>query len=153
MLSGFFAEAWSLPSDRVWAIRRLAGAFRDDEGGVVGIANTPGELLAVQRLRGEGIALRFAGSGFHDEQLALAELFAWRRTECAARLQYMAEERGRPRPSAFHPGAEADDPDGACYTAIYKLLKLILDQDDSKEARTLCKEIKKDIRVISAKTK
>jgi hypothetical protein len=48
---------------------------------------------------------------------------------------------------------EADDPDGACYTAIYKLLKLVLDQDDSKEARKLCREIKQDIRVISAKSK
>ena len=48
---------------------------------------------------------------------------------------------------------EADDPDGACYTAIYKLLKLVLEQDDSKEARKLCKEIKQDIRIISAAAK
>ena len=48
---------------------------------------------------------------------------------------------------------EADDPDGACYTAIYKLLKLVLDLDDSKEARKLCKEIKQDIRIISAAAK
>ena len=38
--------------------------------------------------------------------------FAWHRCECAARLEYMAEARGRPRPGTAHPDAEPDDPDG-----------------------------------------
>jgi hypothetical protein len=48
---------------------------------------------------------------------------------------------------------EADDPDGACFKATHQLFKLILGQDDSAEARLLCKEIKKDIRVMSAAVK
>ena len=38
---------------------------------------------------------------------------------------------------------EADDQDGACYTAIYKLLKLILDQDDSKRQGLYAKTLRK----------
>ena len=33
--------------------------------------------------------------------------------EVAARLEYMAEARGRPRPGQPHPDAEVEDPDGA----------------------------------------
>ena len=42
----------------------------------------------------------------------IEEFFAWRRVECSARLEYMAEARGRPRPGQQHPDAAPDDPDG-----------------------------------------
>ena len=38
---------------------------------------------------------------------------ASRRVEIAARLEYMAEARGRPRPGEEHPDAEVEDPDNA----------------------------------------
>jgi hypothetical protein len=42
---------------------------------------------------------------------------------------------------------EADDPDDACYMVIYRLIKLIMDQDPSIETRILCKQIKRLVRV------
>jgi hypothetical protein len=45
---------------------------------------------------------------------------------------------------------EAKSPDDACFKAIYLLIKIILDQDDSIETRLLCRSIKKDIRVLKA---
>lgn len=42
---------------------------------------------------------------------------------------------------------EADDPDDACYLALYKLIKLIMDQDPSIQTRILCKKLKKYIRI------
>jgi len=38
--------------------------------------------------------------------------FALKHVEVAARLEYMAEARGRPRPGQMHPDAEVEDPDG-----------------------------------------
>tara|TARA_R110000765_G_scaffold130560_2_gene229074 strand:- start:491 stop:718 length:228 start_codon:yes stop_codon:yes gene_type:complete len=43
---------------------------------------------------------------------------------------------------------ESDDPDGACYKAIYKLMQVILKQDDSLETAILCKRLKDDTRII-----
>ncbi|NBP00563.1 MAG: hypothetical protein EBU90_10645 [Proteobacteria bacterium] len=42
---------------------------------------------------------------------------------------------------------EADDPDDACYMVIYRLIKLIMDQDPSIETRILCKQIKRLVRI------
>jgi hypothetical protein len=43
---------------------------------------------------------------------------------------------------------EADDPDGACFKAIFDLIQIILKQDDSIEARLLCRNIREEIRII-----
>jgi len=42
---------------------------------------------------------------------------------------------------------EAEDPDDACYMVVYRLIKLIMDQDPSIETRILCKEIKRSVRI------
>lgn len=42
---------------------------------------------------------------------------------------------------------EADDPDDACYLVLYRLMKLIMDQDPSIETRILCRKLKKYIRI------
>ena len=101
-----------LPRDLIWSVLRFAGHLCDDDGGVVGIANTTEELHAVQRETGLGESLAFTGPGVHDDQLTIEEFLAWRRVECSARLEYMAEARGRPRPGQQHPDAAPDDPDG-----------------------------------------
>jgi len=43
---------------------------------------------------------------------------------------------------------EAKSPDDACFRAIYKLIKIILDHDDSIQTRLLCREIKHDVKII-----
>jgi hypothetical protein len=43
---------------------------------------------------------------------------------------------------------ESDDPDGACFKAIYKLIQMILGQDNSPETATLCRRLKNDVRII-----
>ena len=45
---------------------------------------------------------------------------------------------------------QASDPDGACYKAIYKLIQMILKQDNSLETATLCRRLKNDSRIIKA---
>lgn len=42
---------------------------------------------------------------------------------------------------------EADDPDEACYLILYRLIKLIMDQDPSIETRILCRKLKKYMRI------
>lgn len=42
---------------------------------------------------------------------------------------------------------EADDPDDACYLVLYRLMKLIMDQDPSIENRILCRKLKKYMRI------
>ena len=42
---------------------------------------------------------------------------------------------------------EAEDPDDACYMIIYRLIKIIIDQDPSIENRILCKQIKRKLRI------
>lgn len=42
---------------------------------------------------------------------------------------------------------EADDPDDACYLVLYRLMKLIMDQDPSIETRILCRKLKKYMRI------
>ena len=49
------------------------------------------------------------------------------------------------RPIIF---VEANDPDEACYRAIYNLTSIILKQDNSKVTLELLKDIIYDIRVI-----
>ena len=61
----------------------------------------------MRRLFGEDVA--HTGPGAHDEQLTPQMFFAIRRTEVAARLEYMAVARGRPRTGQLHPDAEVDD--------------------------------------------
>ena len=99
-----------LPTNIVWAILRFAGNFRDAKGDVVCVANKSSEIGELRKVFGMDVS--FTSPGVHDEQLTAEELFAWRRSECAARLESMAEARGKPRPGNAHPHAEADDPDG-----------------------------------------
>lgn len=47
---------------------------------------------------------------------------------------------------------DASDPDEACFKAVYRLIKRILDQDDSEEAKEICKDIKNDVRVTKVST-
>jgi hypothetical protein len=42
---------------------------------------------------------------------------------------------------------EAKSPDDACFKAIYKLIKILLDHDDSMQTRLLCREIKHDVKI------
>ena len=53
------------------------------------------------------------GAGGARRTVTAEEFYAVRHVEVAARLEYMAEARGRPRPGQMHPDAEADDADGA----------------------------------------
>jgi|TARA_B100001939_G_C16727854_1_gene524102 hypothetical protein len=47
---------------------------------------------------------------------------------------------------------DASDPDEACFKAIYRLIKRVLDQDSSEEAKQICKDIKHDVRVTKVST-
>ena len=42
---------------------------------------------------------------------------------------------------------ESDDPDGACYKALYRLIQIILRQDASMETTMLCRKLKNEIRI------
>jgi len=53
-------------------------------------------------------------------------------------------EYNSPYPTIF---VEAKDPDEACYNALYKLVEIILKQDDSKKTSELVKDLVQDIRV------
>jgi hypothetical protein len=53
-------------------------------------------------------------------------------------------EYNSPYPTIF---VEAKDPDEACYNALYKLVEIILKQDDSKKTSELVKDLVHDIRV------
>ncbi len=64
--------------------------------------------------------------------------------------KYRLGEYNTNQPIVF---VEANDPDGACFKAVHKLIRMILDQDDSAKARLLCKDIKPDIRIIKAAVK
>ena len=48
---------------------------------------------------------------------------------------------------------EAADPDGACYKAVYSLIKQILDQDDSVETRVICRNLRRNVRVLKIQCK
>jgi len=52
-------------------------------------------------------------------------------------------EYNSPYPTIF---VEAKDPDEACYNALYKLVEIILKQDDSKKTSELVKDLVQDIR-------
>lgn len=43
---------------------------------------------------------------------------------------------------------EADDPDGACYSAFCRFSEMLLRQDESLETAQLCKNLQHDIRVV-----
>ena len=47
---------------------------------------------------------------------------------------------------------EASNPDEACFKALYGLIKRILDQDSSAEAKEICEDIKQDVRVVKVST-
>ena len=42
---------------------------------------------------------------------------------------------------------EASDPDDACNTAIYRLMYLIMRQDESLQTRIVCRKIRKYLRI------
>jgi|LakMenE18May11ns_1017448.scaffolds.fasta_scaffold8810999_1 hypothetical protein len=58
--------------------------------------------------------------------------------------KYLLREYSLPYSLIF---VEADDPDDACYLVLYKLIKILMDQDPSIKTRILCKKIKKTIRI------
>lgn len=63
-----------------------------------------------------------------------------------ARLKkFNLHEYNSERPIVF---VEANDPDEACYRAVYNLTNMIIKQDSSKETLELLKDIIYDIRVI-----
>ena len=117
-----------LPLDIAWSILRFVGVLDFADGTSVAVVGADEELSC---LRSSEVAAwgesdrgricdwrananaRYTGPGAHDEQLSAREFYALRHVEIAARLEYMAEARGRPRPGQMHPDAEADDPDGA----------------------------------------
>ena len=59
--------------------------------------------------------------------------------------RFNLHEYNSTRPIVF---IEAADPDGACFKAIFDLIQIILKQDDSIEARLLCRNIREEIRII-----
>ena len=61
--------------------------------------------------------------------------------------EYRIYEYNSEHPIIF---VEAKDPDEACFKATHRLLQMILKQKDTSETRDLCKEIKKDIVVITS---
>ena len=54
-------------------------------------------------------AAQVVSVGVHEEQLRPEVFFALRHVEVAARLEYMAEARGLPKPGKPHPDAEAQE--------------------------------------------
>ncbi len=102
-------QRFRLPVAVVWDILCYAGYVRKEDGGAEAVANSSSEAEAIVAATGEDTL--FTGPGHHDEQLTPNMFYASRRVEVAARLEYMAEARGRPRPGQLHPEAEADDPD------------------------------------------
>ena len=95
-----------------WVILRLAGHVQQDDRGVIGIAGSELEAGRLRDMLGEALLSTITSPGTHDLQLSPPEFFALRHVEAAARLEYMAEARGRPRPGQLHPEAEHDDPYG-----------------------------------------
>ena len=102
----------ALPHHISWALLRLAGHVQQDDGSVIGIAGSELEAARLREMFGEALQPIFTSSGNHDLQLSPFQFFALRHVEAAARLEYMAEARGRPRPDQLHPEAEHDDPYG-----------------------------------------
>lgn len=49
-----------------------------------------------------------------------------------------------PFPTVF---VTAADPDGACFDAIYGLIKILLDQDPSVNMRIICRKIRRESRI------
>ncbi len=104
-----------LPESLAWLVLRFAGHVVQDDGSVLGIANTNEELAALRKdvLGNAKEKMLWDGAvtspGAHDEQLSAEELFALRNIEVAARLEYMGEARGRPRPGQPHPDAEVEE--------------------------------------------
>jgi|TARA_Y100000996_G_scaffold401461_1_gene372426 hypothetical protein len=43
---------------------------------------------------------------------------------------------------------DAEDPDGACHSAYYRLVEIVLKQDSSKETSRLIKELLLDVRIL-----
>ena len=96
----------SLHNMLVWKVLRFAGNFRDEQGNVVFFVNTAEE---VQTLQETFPAAQVVSVGVHEEQLRPEVFFALRHVEVAARLEYMAEARGLPKPGKPHPDAEAQE--------------------------------------------
>jgi hypothetical protein len=60
-------------------------------------------------------------------------------------IRFNLHEYNSTQPIVF---VEAADPDGACFKATFDLIQIILKQDDSIEARLLCRNIREEIRII-----
>ena len=102
-----------LPQEVAWRVLLFAGYVVSDDGGIMGIAATDFQLARLQEQLGSNVVFAYTSPGFHELQLTAEQFHALRHVEVAARLEYMAEARGRPRPGQMHPDAEQDDPDCA----------------------------------------
>ena len=111
---------FSLPENLAWHVLRFAGHVADDDGSVYGIVNAGQVVLETGATVDDLTFLRTrvlgteaepwlgpcTSPGAHDEQLSPQMFFALKHVEVAARLEYMAEARGRPRLGQEHPDAE-----------------------------------------------
>ena len=108
----------ALSRDLSWLVLRFAGHVVQDDGSTIGIVNNQDELRLLQTevLGSDAQDISswsgtFTSAGMHDDQLSEEEFLALRHVEVAARLEYMAEARGRPRPGQQHPDAEVENSD------------------------------------------
>ncbi|CAK0852500.1 unnamed protein product, partial [Prorocentrum cordatum] len=106
------AGCWrmALPVDLAWAVLRFAGDVRGDDGRLLGVAGSEEERARLgERAARDGESVTCACPGVHDDQLTPEMFFAVRHVEVAARLEYMAEARGLPRPAQGPSDAVAEE--------------------------------------------
>ncbi|CAK0803316.1 unnamed protein product [Prorocentrum cordatum] len=144
------AVCWrmALPVDLAWAVLRFAGDVRGDDGRRLGVAGSEEERARLdERAAREGESIACACPGVHDDQLTPEMFFAVRHVEVAARLEYMAEARGLPKPARGPSDAVAEeelggdrsDDDGA-----FGLDEALPGEDSSAEERQEVADARED---------
>jgi hypothetical protein len=96
----------------VWAVLRFAGHAKQEDGTTIGIVGSLVEEGRLRKMFEHDAEIVYTSPGTNDLQLSSMQFFASRHVEVAARLEYMAEARGRPRPGKLHTEAEHEDPSG-----------------------------------------
>ena len=138
----------ALPVDLAWAVLRFAGDVRGDDGRRLGVAGSEEERARLdERAAREGESITCACPGVHDDQLTPEMFFAVRHVEVAARLEYMAEARGLPKPARGPSDAVAEeelggdrsDDDGA-----FGLDEALPGEDSSAEERQEVADARED---------
>ena len=122
----------ALPSDLVWLVLRFAGVVQRSDGMPIHIAGTEKEKCRLLDAAPASAEFHLVSPGHHDAQLSAAEFFALRHVETAARLEYMSEARGRPRPGQVHPDAEHEDDDGVVPSSAKRADSDIEFEDEEK---------------------